>query len=142
MGISVRCQPRRESLAQESRRCCLSFGGCGGLPRVHSSALLPANLEALPSAHRNSNCASDRRALAHLCNPQEPALLCVHDAQRPRPVSRIPLVLFHQRTTTPLPQPALSARLQYRPTDLVLALPPRVALSLQRVPPGSREAFL
>ena len=60
----------------------------------------------------------------------------------PRRVSRLPVVLLHQRATAALPEPALSARLQHGSASLVLALPPGVAVSVERVPPGDRQAVV
>ena len=60
----------------------------------------------------------------------------------PRRVSRLPLVLLHQRATAALPEPSLPPRLQHCPPALVLALPSGMAVSVERLSPGGRQAVV
>src|SRR5581483_2474209 len=55
-------------------------------------------------------------------------VFCVHNAQRAGRVSRLLLVLLHQRTSAALPQPSLSARLQHSAATAVLAAESGVAV--------------
>ena len=84
----------------------------------------------------------DRRALAHPGDAAQSALFRFHAAQRARRISRISLVLLHQRAAAALPESALSARLQHRSAPLLLAVPSGLAVSLERLFPRGREAFL
>ena len=79
---------------------------------------------------------ADRRALAHSGDAAQSAVFRLHDAQRPRRVSRLPVVLLHQRAAAALPEPALSARLQHRPAPLLLAVSSDLAVSLERLSSG------
>src|SRR5262245_61356665 len=79
----------------------------------------------------------DRGSMVHTRNVAESALLRFHDSQRSRPVPWIFLVLLHQRACTAVPESALSPRLQYCATPLVLALASGVVVSLECVRPGS-----
>ena len=101
-----------------------------------------SNLEEATAAQRVFHSSSRGSTLAHSgCAPQS-ALFLFWVPRRPRGIPRLSLVLFHQRTGSSLPQSALSARLQYRPSSLVLALPLSVALSMERVLPHRRQTFL
>src|SRR5262249_46794899 len=57
-------------------------------------------------------------------------------------LSRLPLVLLHQRARAALPEPAPSARLQYRAAPVVLAAAPGLAFPLERLLPGRDPPFL
>ena len=74
-----------------------------------------------------------------LATLRNPPYLRFHDAQRARVLSWILLVLFHQRARAALPEPALSARLQHGAAALVLAVPPAVVVSVERVFSGGRS---
>src|SRR5689334_932611 len=91
---------------------------------------------------RNSSWSGDRRALAHHRYAAESAVFRFHDAQRAGRVSRLLLVLLFQRAYPAVPESAVSARLQHGPPPVLLAVPPAVAVSLERVPAGCRQAKL
>ena len=61
---------------------------------------------------------------------------------RPGAIPRIPVVLLHERTGVAVPESALSARLQHGAPPIFLAISPDLVVSLERVFPGSGEAFL
>ena len=94
-----------------------------------------ANVEAPAPVLGDADHSADRRSLARAGDVAQSALLRLHDAQRSRGVPRLPVVFLHQRAIAALPELALSARLQHRPADLLLALSPGVAVSLERVLP-------
>ena len=73
-----------------------------------------------------------------LATLRNPPYLRFHPAQRPRRVSRLSVVLLHQRTAAALSQPALSARLQHRAAPLLLAVSPDLAFSLECLLPRCR----
>jgi len=76
--------------------------------------------------------------LATLRNPPYFSL----SAQRSGPIPRLSLVLFHQRAGSAIPQLALSSRLQYGPSAVVLAPPFSLAIPVERVLPCHRPALL
>ena len=110
------------------------------LSAAHPAAVFRQDLEASASVQRSRDRAADCRALARPGDAAQSALLRVHPAQRARPISRLPVVLLHQRAAAALPEPALSARLQHRAAALLLAVPPALAVSLERVLPGGVQA--
>ena len=70
------------------------------------------------------------------------AHLCFYPAQRQRHVSRLSVVLLHQRTAAALSQPALSTRLRHRPAPLLLAISPDLAFSLECLLPRCPEVVV
>ncbi len=68
-----------------------------------------------------------------LADAAQSSVFRFHHAQRSRRISRLPVVLFHQRATAAVPEHALSARLRHRPAPLLLGVPSAVAVSLERV---------
>ncbi len=89
--------------------------------------LLPLDQLSYPAAHR--------RTLARIGHARQPANLRLYAAQRRWRVSRLPLVLLHQRAATALSQPALPARLRHRAAPLFLVVSSDLALSLERLFP-------
>src|SRR5205814_10294476 len=77
-------------------------------------------------------------SLAYPRHAAESALLRPHNAQRSRLLSRLFLVLFHQRAPAALSEPALSARLQHRAAPLFLGLSSALAVPLERLFAGRR----
>ncbi len=77
-----------------------------------------------------------------LATLRNPPLFRFHHAQRARRIPRLPVVLFHERAGAAVPEPALSARLQHRAARLVLAVPPALAVPLERVLSGGGAARL
>src|SRR5205807_10427051 len=71
------------------------------------------NMETAGAVHRDGNRAGDRGAMACAGNTEESAVLRFYDAQRERVLSRLFLVLLHQRARAAIPQPTLSAGLQH-----------------------------
>src|SRR5579871_1950171 len=133
MGCFVRGQPGCESFAEEPDWGGVSAGRRRPVPRAHPAVVPMENLEAAASVQRRADHFSHCRALAHSRDTSQSAVLRFHLAQRARRVSRIPLVLFHQRAGSALLEPALSTRLQHCPAPLFLAVPPHLAFSLERV---------
>ena len=86
--------------------------------------------------------AGDRRAVACAGDAAQSAVFRFHDAQRERLVSRVLLVLFHQRACAAVSESAISARLQHGAAAVFLAVPPAVVLSVERVLSGGVEAEL
>src|SRR5262249_62019334 len=82
------------------------------------------------------------RSLAHFGYAAHAAVFRFQHAQRAGRVSRVLLVLLHQRTSIALPEPALSARLQYGAARGLLAPEPAVAFSLERLSARSGQAQL
>ena len=77
--------------------------------------------------------------LATLRNPPYFDLTLKSEA---RPIPWLFLVLFLERACFPVLEHASSARLQYRTSDFVLAVPSTLAFSLERIPARNRAAIL
>ena len=91
---------------------------------------------------RNRNFPVDRRSLARHSNAANAALSGLDDAQCPRRVSRLLLVLFHERARLAFPESPLPSRLQHCSASGLLAITPGLAVSLERVFPGRRAPEL
>src|SRR4051812_34923383 len=99
-------------------------------------------METASTVHRDGNRAVNRGALACAGDPEKPAVLRFHDAQRERVLSRVFLVLLHQRARAAIPQPALSAGLQYGAALVFLVVSPSVVLSVEHVLSSGMEVEL
>src|ERR1035437_9820521 len=77
--------------------------------------------------------AGDRGAMAHTGDAAQSAVLRLDDAQREGLVSRVLLVLFHERARAAVLKPAVSAGLQHSAAGILLAISPAVVLSVERV---------
>ncbi len=85
---------------------------------------------------------ADRRAVARAGDAAQSAVSRFHDAQRAGVVSRVLLVLLHQRARAAVSEPAVSAGLQHGAAAVLLAVSPAVAVSVERVFSGGVEAEL
>src|SRR3984957_12594390 len=97
---------------------------------------------AVATTQWNADRAADRCAVACAGHSPQSSLLRVDTEERPRSVSRIPLVLRDQRAIAAFSESAISARLQHGAAVVVLAVPFVVVVSLERVSPRDRETVL
>ncbi len=142
VGVRHGGKPGNQPLVQEPDRRRVSGRRGPGLSRGDEAAVQRKGLESSSSVQRTSYCPADRRALAHYRHAAESAVFRLHDAQRAGRISRLSLVLLHERATAPLPEHALSARLRHGAAPLLLALPSAVAVSLERLLSGCCETEL
>src|ERR1035438_1153503 len=139
MGVADGREPRGGADSEE--RDCSGFSGRGGIPvpGVHAATVFAPGVAAAASVERAGYHALDRRAVARAGDAAQSAVFRFHHAQRARGISRIPVVLFHERTGPALPEFALSARLQYGAARIFLAVSFILAVSLERILSGHRE---
>src|ERR1700735_1790889 len=121
VGLPAGREPRRQSSAEKPDWRSLPHCGRTYLSRHHAPAISEERVETHPSLQRIPDRPADRRALAHSGGASKPTLFRSHLAQRSRRVSRLSVVLLHERTGTAFSEPAFAARLQHGPTPVVLA---------------------
>src|SRR6266853_3124673 len=142
LGVRSRRQPRSRSVIEESNRRRFPRGRRVHLSFPHQTVFCAAHLAAAAAHQRILHRAFDCRTLAHPGDTPEPSALLARAPQWPGRIPWLPVVLLHQQATTSLPQSALSARLQYRPANLVLAFPFALAFSVERLFPSNRKTVL
>src|SRR5580704_11979028 len=142
MGIHFGCKSRRWFVAQKPDRPGLPAGRGHSLPSDHSAAFFCRHMEAFLSLVLRGHHAAHCRALAHPGHTSKSAHFCFYPAQRRRPLSRLSVVLLHQRTAAAFSQPTLSTRLRHRPAPLLLAISPDLAFSLECLLPRCREVVV
>ena len=133
---------RHRTAAQGVDRRPLPGGGRAAVPGLHQADRGARCVESFASVSRRSDRARDRCAVAPARDFAESAVFRSDDAQRTGRVPRLLLVLLHQRALAAVPQPPLSARLQHRSPPLLLAVPPAVAVPLERLLPRRGEALV
>ena len=116
-------------------------GAAVDLSLVTRQLFSAATWKRLHPVQRHADHPADCRALAHPGHAAQSAVFRLHHAQRARAVSRLPVVFLHQRAASALPESALSARLQHCAAPLFLAVPPGLAVSLERLFSGGRRSF-
>ena len=84
----------------------------------------------------------DCRALACSSGAAQSALFRSDPSQRTRRVPRVPLVLLYERAGAAISELALSARLQHRSARVLLVVPSDLAVSLERLLSGHRQALV
>src|SRR5690349_20205525 len=136
VGVHSRCEPGCGTPAEEPDRGGFSVRRGPRLPSRNAPTAAKANLASAPSLERSGGDPSDCRPVARAGNASQSSLLRFHAAQRPGRVPRVSVVLLYQRTTTALPELALSTGLQHGSAPLFLASEPRVAFSVDRLPSG------
>src|SRR5580698_5676304 len=111
VGVRVGCEFGNQLVAQKPGRRGFSSRRSVNLSRCYQAVVASQSLEAPPSAERTAGRITDRRALAHPGDTAKSSLFRLHDAQRSGRISRLPMVLLHQRAAAPFLEHALSARL-------------------------------
>ena len=142
VGIPARGQPGNGASAEELGSRGFPAGHGFDLSARYAAIVSSENLEAAASIQRFSDRAVDRGTLAHTRHAAEPSVFRFHFPQRPGPISRISLVLFHERASASLLEFALSAGLQHGSPALFLAASSCLAISVERVSTRDRKAFI
>src|SRR6266403_4895477 len=115
---------------------------CGGdLSSSHQGTVCSPHVETTETDQRTFHCAPDCRAMAHSGHVAQSAVFCLDASQRAGGVSRVSVVLFHQRTVAAISEPALSAGLQHGAAALFLAASFSVAVSVERLFSRDRQAL-
>src|SRR5262244_1838435 len=104
MGLRDVGEYRGRAAAEGADRGAVSSGGGGSV-----FVLCAAGLAKAAAVHWGRAAASDCRAVARAGDAPQSAILRFHPVQRARILSRLLLVLLHQRAPAALPQSALSA---------------------------------
>src|ERR1019366_8168648 len=104
-----------------------------GVPGADEAVIGEADVAAVAGDVGDIAGARDRGAVARTGDATQSAVFRLDDAQREGLVSRVLLVLFHQRARVAVPESAVSAGLQHGAEGVFLAISPAVVLSLERV---------
>src|SRR5262249_22178549 len=131
--VCHRRQPRNWPVDQRPDRSRHPGGRHLSLPDFHQAVIFASHMAASPPGIHFAARGADPRTVVYPSDAAQPALPRLHSAQWSGALSRVFLVLLHQRALAPFSEPALSARLQYRPALAVLAVAPGVAVSLERI---------
>src|SRR5208282_1734939 len=142
LGGDSCCKPGHRASSQEPGRNCVSRCRSSALSLRNQADIFSQVLAAPPALQWLSNRPAHRRPLARARDPPQSSLFCLAPEERPRSLPGLLMVLFCKRTTVAVSQSKISARLQHRSAAVFLALPSPLALSLERVLTGSRQAFL
>src|SRR5215472_425008 len=142
VGLRSGRESRHRAAAEESDRHCVSNCGCVLISFFNEAAVSPTYLAAASAYQRFVHHPAHRCALARSGHVAQSARFLFLFPQRAWRISRLPVVLFHQRAAFALSEPALPAGLRYRAAVVVLALSPSVAFSLERILPCPRQTFL
>src|SRR6266566_6354492 len=142
VGLFAGGQPRHGVAAEELDRSCVSHRRRSDLSIPDPAVLSAPHLATSPPSERLACRPGDCRAVAHPRDPAKSAVFLLCASRRAGSIPLLSLVLFHQRAGAPLPEPALPARLQYGSPAVVLAAAFRVVVSLERILPRLRQAFV
>src|SRR5215510_5324237 len=110
---------------------CFPFHYCPGIPGGNTPTVLASSVEQTTCFLWSVDRRPHLRPLVRPGNAAQSTIFRFHDAQRPRTVSRLLLVLLHQRAHSSIFESAIPARLQHRASPVVLVAAFGLALSME-----------
>src|SRR5258708_3320123 len=100
MGLPVRCEPRPRIAAEEPCRHRVSDCGGTAVSVRDATTVFLLCLEAATALPWSRDHPSDCRSLAYYGPHPQPALLRLDAEELARTLSRVPMVLLHQRAAS------------------------------------------
>src|SRR6266480_6635429 len=123
MGISTGCLYRSRISVERPYRYRIPICRSLHLPGGNPAIVLARDVAEAASVLRRTGYCADHSAMGCLGDLTKSTFFRLHVSERSGTVSRIFLVLFHERTRVAVPEPSVPTRLQYRSAPSVLAVP-------------------
>src|SRR5579871_684889 len=142
MGLGISRQPGRGHFAEGPDCRCDPAGRHGCLPCRYEAAVVRFCMATPFRISRSVDPARNCGSLAHPGDPPDATLLRFLASQRPRAIPWVFLGLFRKRACVAFPESALPSRLQHRPARGLLATPPALAISMERLFSGCHPSWL